>query len=117
MVFLFSAAALRLYRISDKDVWLDEANTVLMAEKPLGDLIGALQLDSNPPLYYFMLHYWMGAFGNSEFAIRSLSACCGALLVAGVFLVGWRLVSADVGAVAALLMTLAPMQVAHSQEA
>lgn len=116
-VFLFAAAALRLYRISDKDVWLDEANAVLMAEKPLGELMGALQLDSNPPLYYLMLHYWMGAFGNSEFAIRSLSACCGALLVAGVFLVGWRLVSADVAAVAALLMTLAPMQVAHSQEA
>ena len=82
-VFLFAAAALRLYRISDKDVWLDEANAVLMAEKPLGELMGALQLDSNPPLYYLMLHYWMGAFGNSEFAIRSLSACCGALLVAG----------------------------------
>ena len=116
-VFLFTAAALRLYRISDKDVWLDEANTVLMAEKPLGDMMGALQLDSSPPLYYLMLHYWMGAFGNSEFAVRSLSACFGALLVGGVFLVGWRLVSADVGAVAALLMTLAPMQVAHSQEA
>ncbi len=43
----------------------------------------------HPPLYFGLLHFWTAAFGDGEFALRSLSATAGILAVFGVY----RLVS------------------------
>lgn len=110
------ATALRLGRISAKDIWVDEANSILIAEQPIPQIVEALRLDSSPPLFYVMLHYWMRAFGQSEAAVRSLSALFGALLVGAVFHVGRRIASDRVGLYAGLLVAIAPIQIAHSQE-
>jgi len=110
------SAGLRFYMIAAKDVWLDEANTVRIAENPTGSMISRLKLDSSPPLYYLMLHYWMKIFGQSESAIRGLSALLGVLLVAAVFLVTRRLFDKETGLVSAAFTALSPIQIMYSQE-
>lgn len=60
------------FRTSSK-LWLDEAQSVNIAAKPLSELTHYLRLDGAPPLYYVLLHWWMGVFGQSDFAVRSLS--------------------------------------------
>ncbi|HEV3213046.1 MAG TPA: glycosyltransferase family 39 protein [Acidimicrobiales bacterium] len=60
-------------------MWLDEAQTVNIASLPLRSIGGALRHDGAPPLYYYLLHVWMGAFGHSDAAIRSLSGLFGVL--------------------------------------
>lgn len=51
--------------------WRDEAFSALFAHQPVWDII--VKSSSEPPLYYLLLHFWMKLFGQSEFAIRSLS--------------------------------------------
>ncbi len=114
---LVIAAGLRLYGIADKDIWIDEANAVIIASQSLSGLVDRLALDSSPPLYYVLLHYWMALFGASEASVRALSAVFGTLIVAVVYRFGFRLFNARVGLYAAALVAIAPIQVLYSQEA
>lgn len=60
-------------------MWLDEAQTVNIASFPLRSIAGELRLDGAPPLYYYLLHVWMGVFGHSDMAIRALSGVFGVM--------------------------------------
>jgi uncharacterized membrane protein len=57
-----------------RSVWLDEAYSVLIAQHGFGGIVDALSRDNNFPLYYFPLSVWMRVFGDSEIALRALSA-------------------------------------------
>jgi len=62
-------------------LWRDEAFSVLMSEPPLSQIIKLTTTDFNPPLYYFILHFWMKIFGEGEIVIRMLSFIFHLLLV------------------------------------
>lgn len=53
--------------------WRDEAFSYFMAKKSIIEIIFLTAKDFNPPLYYFILHFWMKVFGGSEIVLRSLS--------------------------------------------
>ena len=113
---LLLAAGLRIYNVAGLDLWIDEANSVIIARQAPGDLLARLKLDSSPPLYYFILHAWMNVFGESEPALRALSIVGGVALVGCVFLIGRRLFGTEAGACAALLLALSPIQVFYSRQ-
>lgn len=79
--YLFTQTPLRFFC---EGLWRDEAFSLFLAEKSLGEIITLTVLDFNPPLYYFLLHFWIGLFGTSELAMRSLSAL---FYIVGVFAV------------------------------
>ncbi len=54
-------------------LWLDEGLSVGISSHRLGAIPGLLVQDGSPPLYYMVLHVWMGLFGRSEEAVRALS--------------------------------------------
>lgn len=54
-------------------LWLDEALAVNVAHLPVRDIPNWLRHDGAPPVYYFLLHYWMKVFGTSNLAVRSLA--------------------------------------------
>ncbi len=56
-----------------QSLWRDEAFSYLLAKKNLLEIIFLTARDFNPPLYYFLLHFWMKFFGSSEIALRLLS--------------------------------------------
>jgi hypothetical protein len=116
-VVIAIALLLRLHQIGSKDIWLDEANTVLIAAAEPGDLMAKLKLDSSPPLYYLLMHGWLKIFGPSEAAVRGLSALFGVLLVGAVILCARRRFGPEVAFFAGVLSALAPVQVMYSQEA
>lgn len=75
-------AILRFFMLSDKSLWLDEGYSLYYSEgssvqQILSRLFGADTGDRFQPLYYLVLYYWQQIFGNSEFAVRSLSAFLG----------------------------------------
>ena len=66
------------YRFSTTSkMWLDEAQTVNIASFPLRSIAHELRLDGAPPLYYYLLHVWMGLVGHSDASIRALSGLFG----------------------------------------
>jgi hypothetical protein len=54
-------------------LWLDEAQTVNIASFPIRMLPAGLRHDGAPPLYYVLLHFWMGLVGHSDMDVRALS--------------------------------------------
>ncbi|HLX87168.1 MAG TPA: glycosyltransferase family 39 protein [Acidimicrobiales bacterium] len=106
--------ALRFWTTSD--LWLDEALTVDIARLPLSHLHHALQQDGAPPLYYVLLHFWMGAFGSSDVAVRALSGVIGVATLPLAYLAGRRVGGRDAGVAALVLVASSPFAVRYSTE-
>jgi mannosyltransferase len=97
---LVSAVALRF--LTKSPLWLDEALTVNIAKRPLREIPHLLRDDGAPPLYYFLLHFWMKVFGTGDVASRSLAGVCGVINLPVAWLTGhrvgarsWRLADAS----------------------
>lgn len=113
---LVLAAALRFYLLDGQSLWGDEGNSVALSLRDLASITRGAALDIHPPLYYYLLHYWMLVFGSGEIAVRALSAITGTALVGVTFLVGRRLFGYPTALVAALLSAISPLQIQYSQE-
>jgi mannosyltransferase len=114
---LIIAAGLRFYRLDAQSFWNDEGNSARIAERSLASITAGAAGDIHPPLYYYLLHVWRGVFGASEFALRSLSAVLGVLLVWLTYLIARRAFSHGVGVLAAFLAAINPFQIVYAQEA
>jgi mannosyltransferase len=53
--------------------WIDEGIAVGIASHDFSDIPSTLVMDGSPPLYYLLLHAWMGIVGEGEAATRALS--------------------------------------------
>ncbi len=84
-------ASLRLYQLGTQSIWFDEAFSVWVAKAGVLQIIQTTAKDTHPPLYYFILHYWMAIFGDSELAVRGLSAFFGILAIPMVYVIGRQL--------------------------
>jgi mannosyltransferase len=99
------------------DLWLDEALTVNIARLPVHELPAYLKRDGAPPLYYVLLHYWIGAFGTSDVAVRSLAGLCGIATIPLAWLAGQRLGGRTAAWAAMLLASTSPFAVRYDTEA
>lgn len=112
------AAALRFAFLGDHSLWVDELFSLMYAKLSPGELLTQVsQNDNHPPLYYLLLSFWIRLAGESEFAIRSLSAVFGILAVAVTYALGRLLFDRKVALGAALLLAVAKFAIYYSQEA
>ncbi len=112
---LVVAVILRFWTKSD--LWLDEALTVDIAKQPIHEIPSYLRRDGAPPLFYFLLHFWLGWFGTSDEAVRSLSGLFGVITLPVVWLVGRRLGGRSAAWGAMLLVAASPFAVRYDTEA
>ena len=111
------AFALRLYRLDYQPLRGDESFTIQFSGHSLSWLLPNIaSVEPNPPLYYFLLHYWMQVLGQSEFVTRFVSLLFGVLSVPLIYLLGKSLGHPAVGALSALLMAINPFQIWHAQD-
>jgi 4-amino-4-deoxy-L-arabinose transferase-like glycosyltransferase len=109
------AAALRLYHLDTQELWLDE---VLQLRMATAERVGeALRLEYSPPLGYLLWRGWVGAFGESEIAMRSLAAIFGILFVPAAIAAGRIILSPAAGLWAGAVAATSPLHVYYSQEA
>ena len=108
--------ALRVYRGGAKPLWLDEAFSIWLGAQPVGAALGwIVKVDQHPPLYYLLLHLWMG-LGDGEATVRLLSALCSTVTIPVIYLLGKRLGGRSLGLTAALILAVSPFHVQYSQE-
>jgi mannosyltransferase len=98
-------------------LWLDEALTVDRARLPLGQIAGSVKHDGAPPLYYYLLHFWMKVFGQSNLGTRSLSGVIGVISLPVAWLAGNRFGGRAVAWTTVVLLSSAPFAVYYSTEA
>ena len=114
------AATLRFYNLTWNSFDNDEAFSWFVSQKPPGALIvDSFYLigDPHPPVYWAALKAWSALAGDSEPALRWLSAAAGTVFVALTFELGRRLFSWPAGVIAALWAALSPYLIWNSQDA
>lgn len=117
LLIVLLAFFLRLYRLDHQSLWYDEGFSVYLARMSLGEITARTASDIHPPLYYYLLHLWLGPFGDSEFVLRFFSLVFGLLTVPLIYALGRRLLSTASGLLAALLLAISPLYLWYSQEA
>lgn len=111
-----AAFTLRAIGLGDQSLWSDEIGTVLVAQKPVLDLLWFVLLnDINPPGFYLLLHVWMWV-GQSEFFLRLLPCLVGSATPPLVFLIVRKIYSEKIGLAAAIFLTFSPLHIYYSQE-
>ena len=101
------------------DVWYDEACSWFTAIQsfPKGIMDNLLNLDlQHTPLYFFLLHFWIKLFGDSEVAMRSLSLIFGIATVPLVYIIANKLTSKLNTLLLASIIVVAPLLVFYSVE-
>jgi uncharacterized membrane protein len=110
LIFFFTVFfVLRLYHLGSHDFWYDEIATVGYARFPWSNW--------NAPLYWIILHFWVGIFGVSEFSLRFPSLLFSFFSIILTFFLGKELFSKRVGIIAASIMGLSPFHLWYAQEA
>lgn len=123
LIFVISLLALilRVWGISSKEFWYDEAYTGILANLPFNQFTEALKYDIHPPLYITILRSWISVFGNSDLAIRMFSVFSGVLLVPASYFLASSLNIAkkrpSVKFIVPLIFAVNPFFVEYSKEA
>lgn len=113
-----TAIGLRWVGIGSKSLWFDEGYTAWITSLPAAEIVRVIQADTAPPLYYLLLHFWRMIFGDSEAALRGLSAMFATLSIPIFYLLARRILKHPPAIAAAMwLFALSPMQVFYSKEA
>ena len=83
--------ARRPYPLHSGQFWSDEAIATGVASHSLSAIPGILRDAGSTPLYYFLLHVWIGVFGPGEAATHVLSLLLGLLAIPLAMWAGWSL--------------------------
>ena len=109
---------LRAYRLDFQSYWIDEGWTVFFANLSLAELWRLLQVtEIKPPFYFPSIIYWAKLVGDSEYALRFYSLIFGVMAVPFSYRLGKDLGDNRLGLLLALLITISPYQIWHSQDA
>lgn len=99
-----------------QSIWFDESYSIMLARRPVGELVGLAAVDVHPPLYYLKLKAWGEIFGWSEFSLRSLSAIFAALTVGVVFFIVKKLFTIRTALVTLPFLVIAPFALRYGYE-
>ncbi len=114
LVLIVLAAGLRLYRLGDASLWVDEVLTLEMAELPWSTL-WVSAYDPTPPLYYSLIKLLMGV-STAEWWLRLPSAIFGTLTVVSVYLATKQVWNSRAAFASALFLAVSTANIEYSQE-
>jgi uncharacterized membrane protein len=108
--------ALRLINLN-QSLWIDEAVQAITSQGPFSAIFAELQGDFHPPLYHFLMWFWVHIFGSGEVSLRLPSVFFGVGTVWMIYKLGNLGKLGSLGWVAALFLATAPFHIYYSQEA
>lgn len=111
------ATALRVFRLGAKSLWLDEAESLILAQANWHVFLSSLwHRQANMALYYFVLRAWVH-LGTGSVAARSLSVVAGVAAIPAMYFLGEKLLGTRTARLAALLLCFDVFHIRYSQEA
>ena len=117
------AFAVRMYDLDGKSIWSDESLSLYRAQESIPFILsGQIVIqdvptqDTQPPLYFLLLHGLMSVAGASTFVARYLSVLASLLIIPLLFVLGRQLRDNTAGLLAALLGALSPLYLWYAQE-
>jgi hypothetical protein len=116
LLLMLASVELRTHALTAK-FWIDEGLSVGIAHHPLFDIPSVLRKDGAPPLYYMLLHVWIGVVGgDGESRMHALSVLFAVLTVPAGWWAGRRLFGARSGWATAALCATCPLLTYYAQE-
>jgi hypothetical protein len=117
LAIILLAFALRMVRVGSLLMWGDEGFSIFSANR---DLIAisfeSKDVDPHPPLYYYLLHFYLPIAGFSELAVRFFSVFFGTATIPLLFVIARKMFDARVARLASAIAAFAPFGVQYSQE-
>ncbi|MFN6482086.1 MULTISPECIES: glycosyltransferase family 39 protein [unclassified Nostoc] len=122
IIIIIISIFLRFYLLPNQSLWYDEGWSLILSDgstfqENLSKIINNEAGDKYQPLYYLLLFYWRSAFGDNEFAIRSLSALLGVGSVIAIFFTTLRIYGKKHALWSSLLLAVSSFSVFYSQDA
>ncbi len=125
LLFLLGAFALRLQALTLQNIWWDEARNIDVALRPFTQVATAPELDIHPPVYFWLLHFWLRGLGFHPqveptilaFGARLLSVVAAMLATALLYPLSRRFGSSLAALCTVTIAGFAPFWLAESQEA
>lgn len=115
-LLLALALVLRVWRLSYKNLGLDESTSWYLATSPVSHLVAWTADDVHPPLYYLLLKVWLWIFGDSLAALRGLSVLSSLIALYLLFRLIEGAMPRAVCYAVLLWCTLAPLSLYQAQE-
>jgi 4-amino-4-deoxy-L-arabinose transferase-like glycosyltransferase len=123
IALLLLGFGLRIYQLEAQSMWSDEGLSLYRARQPLPELLsgrividGQGSQDTNPPLYFVLLHGLRALAGESVFALRYLGVLAALLNLPLLYQIGRRLGGWQLGVGAVFWLTISPIHVWQSQD-
>jgi hypothetical protein len=119
LLLVAAGIVLRALRLDWQPLWWDEGYSVYFATEPLSRMFDLTARDIHPPLYYALLHSWIGVWGSaSPEVLRSLAVIFGVAALPLQAWLAWQLFPGRrrLLGIAVLLLAINPMHLFYSQE-
>ncbi|MCC6148285.1 MAG: glycosyltransferase family 39 protein [Anaerolineaceae bacterium] len=112
---LLAALILRCVNVKGRSIQYDDAFSILLAERPLGEIVRGTAADTMPPLYYFLLHFWI-MLGQQVWFLRLLGILFSLGSVAVLYFIIRFLFNSRAAFWASILTAISPLQIYHAQD-
>ncbi len=106
---------LRLLLIDSREIAYDDAFSYFLSRNSISQIIDGTAADTMPPLYYFLLHFWLSISTDLWF-LRLLSVFLNLGSAVFLFFLSKELFNKNVATIALFLFLISPFQIYHSQE-
>ena len=112
---LLIATILRVIVINSRNIQYDDAFSFFLAKQTLPSIISGTAADTMPPLFYFLLHYWL-IISKEIWFLRFFSILMSLGALAFLFLFIRKAVNPAAGLWAAFFAAISPLQIYHAQD-
>ena len=113
---------LRIHDLEGQSMWSDEGLSLYRARLSLAEnsqniitVDGIDTRDTNPPLYFMLLHLWRNSTGETIFGLRFIGVAIATLAVPLIYALGKITFGRYAGFLASFLMAISPFHVWQSQ--
>ncbi len=118
LVFLLIAWTLRVTTLTLQSMWIDEVMALYFTRGTFAETLRTIiRPQDNGPLFYLLLFWWRHLMGDSDFAVRYLSALFSALTLPLVYRLARALLNRRAAALAMWLTAFSPFMLWFAQEA